>query len=310
MGIYDRDYYRDEPRPWGGGLETPGTLGAMAATIAVFFIQAFTTRPGETSKLLKWGDFQFHKIAAGEVWRIFTAGLIPDPGLFGLILSMIMLYWAGKELERNYGTKAFIAFYILAAWATSAGKLMLGLAGIDTAISSVGISGAIFAVMVLYACLNPRKTILVFFVLPMPIALVVSLLLGFALLSMISDGTKVHAVGVLSGAIFGILFYKLAPGVLNWLHTGRPRRAARPAVRLFESHDDEEAPERNAPVQQEPTAVSPPRSARNDTKVDEQLEAKLDRVLGKVAQFGRASLTPDELEVLQQASEVYKKKRS
>ena len=44
--------------------------------------------------------------------------------------------------------------------------------------------------------------------------------------------------------------------------------------------------------------------------MDEQLEAKLDLVLSKVAKHGRASLTAEENEILQRASEIYKKKRS
>ena len=44
--------------------------------------------------------------------------------------------------------------------------------------------------------------------------------------------------------------------------------------------------------------------------VDEQLEAKLDAVLEKVARFGRGSLTEGENQILMRASEIYKKRRS
>ena len=43
--------------------------------------------------------------------------------------------------------------------------------------------------------------------------------------------------------------------------------------------------------------------------VDEQLEAKLDRVLDKVAKSGQDSLSADERSVLLKASEVYKRRR-
>ena len=43
--------------------------------------------------------------------------------------------------------------------------------------------------------------------------------------------------------------------------------------------------------------------------VDEQLEAKLDRVLDKVAKSGTDSLSADERSVLLKASEVYKRRR-
>ncbi len=308
MGIYDRDYYREAAPRWGGGLGSPGTIFLMGMTIGLFFLQALTTRPRRTSELLDWGEFHFDKILQGEVWRIFTAGVIPSPGLFGIILSMILLYWAGNELERVYGTRAFVAFYLLAAWLTSLAKLLIGFAGIDTAVPSVGTGGAIFAVMVLFACSNPRRTILVFFVLPMPIALLVGILLIVTVLTLLSDEThtKVHAVGVIAGAAFGFLFYKLGPGILNWIHTSRPRARRRSPIRLYNSPPLEEERERSAPVHEE-TRPGPLRTPRS---VDEQLEAKLDQVLSKMAQHGRASLTAEELDILQKASDIYKNKRS
>jgi hypothetical protein len=44
--------------------------------------------------------------------------------------------------------------------------------------------------------------------------------------------------------------------------------------------------------------------------VDEQLEAKLDAVLEKVARFGKQSLTDSENQILMRASEIYKRKRT
>ncbi len=311
MGIYDRDYYRDDAPRWGGAVDATGTISVMALTIGLFFFEAFSTRPPRTSELLEWGAFHFDRILHGEIWRLFTAGLIPSSGLFGLILSMILLYWAGRELERTYGTKPFVAFYLLAAFATSLGKLAVGLAGIDTDVPSAGTGGAIFAVLVLFACLNPRRTILVFFVLPVPVGLLVSLLLALAVLSMFSDAapTKIHAVGLISGAAFGFLFFKLAPAVLTWVAAKQRRVGRRPAVRLHTAPALEEDRDRTMPVPREDRPVAP-RPVRSPQVVDEHFEAKLDQVLGKVAQFGRGSLTAEENEMLQRASEIYKNKRS
>jgi len=308
MGIYDRDYYREPSPRWAANLGNSGTVWIMATTIVLFFVQAFT-RPPRISPLFEWGAFHFGKILDGEVWRIITAGLIPDAHLFTLIFAMILLFWAGKELERVYGTRTFVAFYILAGLATSLGKFAVGSAGIDAEVPSMGIGGAIFAVMVLFACLEPKRTILVMFVLPMPIALLVAILLGLAVLSALNGGMKVHAVGIISGAIFGFAFFKLAPGILKWLNANRRESRARSPVRLHVSPVDDDERDRSPPEseQDRPTPPTMPRAAR---AVDEQLEAKLDQVLSKVAKLGRASLTPEENEILQRASEIYKKKRS
>lgn len=305
MGIYDRDYYREPTRAWGGGFGIPGTLFLIGLTVGLYFFEALSTRQQHISPLLQYGAFEFDKIAQGEVWRLFSTGFIPEHNLFSVILSLILLYWAGKEIERHFGTRTFVAFYVLAAWAGAFAKLGIGLAGIDTRVVSFGNSGALFAVLVLFACLNPRRTILVFFFLPMPIVLLVTILLGLAVLSMLGDGTKIHAVGVIAGAGFGFAFFRVAPEILERWHRRLPRNRSRAPVRIFNDlptpEPDVEPPR---PQAEEPTR---PRSNR---VVDEQLEAKLDQVLSKVAKQGRASLNSEELEILQRASEIYKKKRS
>ena len=313
MGIYDRDYYREDGSRWAGAAASAGTIGLIAVTIGLFFAGVLSTPPrmrgadAAQSELQTAVEFQYDKVARGEVWRVLTAGAFPDASLFSLIISMLLLYWAGNELERVYGTRLFVAFYLLAGIAGTTGKLLLGLAGIDTDVASVGIGAAIFATMVLFACLNPKRTILVFFVLPMPIGLLVGILLALAVLGMLRDGTKVHAVGIVAGAAFGFLFFRLAPAVWNWSQAERMRPARRPAIRL---HTGSPEAEYAAPPAQVARPTPPVLERQSQGALDEQLEAKLDRVLGKVAQFGRGSLTTEEVEILQKASEIYKRKRT
>ena len=82
----------------------------------------------------------------------------------------------------------------------------------------------------------------------------------------------------------------LWPGLRSW-----QRQRSRPRLRVYR---EEEAP------QAAPVAAPPP-----DMDV-EQLEAKLDAVLEKVARQGRDSLTEGERQILLRASEVYKKRRT
>ena len=68
-------------------------------------------------------------------------------------------------------------------------------------------------------------------------------------------------------------------------------------MRVFRGDDESREPVR--------VAALPPAA-----DVDEQLEAKLDAVLEKVARSGQASLTDTERQILLRASEVYKRRRS
>jgi hypothetical protein len=173
-----------------------------------------------------------------------------------------------------------------AAWA---GQLMICL----------GASGGVTAIMVLFACHFPQRVVLVFFILPMPIWALVALAVlmdSFVLLS--GQQTQTAVIVHLAGAGFGFAYYKLqwrVSPLWTWLRTWRGQRS-RPRLRVFQAEDE--------PA--EPVAVGPA-SASN---VDEQLEAKLDAVLEKVARSGQASLTESEREILFRASEIYKRKRT
>ena len=73
---------------------------------------------------------------------------------------------------------------------------------------------------------------------------------------------------------------------------------SRPRLKLYNPEDDKEEP---VGVAATSTAVA---------AVNEHLEAKLDAVLEKIAKTGKESLTPKEQEILRQASEMYKRRRT
>jgi hypothetical protein len=151
--------------------------------------------------------------------------------------------------------------------------------------------------MVLCAIHYPTRTILLFWFVPVQIWLLVVLYVAYDAFQFVSQAETQTAVTVhLAGAGFAFLYYKanwrLVPmwnSVLAW-----PRQLVRPKLRIY----------REEPRQ--PVSVSAP-SAGN---VDEQLEAKLDAVLEKVARHGKQSLTETENQILMRASEIYKRRRS
>ncbi len=101
----------------------------------------------------------------------------------------------------------------------------------------------------------------------------------------------------LGGAGFALLYYKLHWRLLNLVPNLRDwqRARGRPQLRIY--HEEEA---------QQPVPVAAPPSG----DVDEQLEAKLDAVLEKVARYGQGSLTETERQILLRASEIYKRRRS
>jgi membrane associated rhomboid family serine protease len=301
MGIYDREYYR---RDGPGFLESLTSQGKVCQRLIIlnaiiFGLQTFTRQavfdgPITSAFILNVSDV-FH----GEVWRLLTYAFLHD-GIWHIVFNMLFLYWFGKDMEDIYGSREFLAFYLTAAFLGGVAYSLEALVRNRMDIPCLGASGAVTAVMVLFALHYPRNVIYLFMILPVPIWLFVAFQVLQDTLTFLSrEETRTAVVVHLAGAAFGFLYYKNQWRVLNLVPNfrGWQRERARPKLRVYR---EEEA---TAPV-----SVAAPTSASAD--VDEQLEAKLDAVLEKVARFGQASLTESERQILFRASEVYKKRRS
>jgi membrane associated rhomboid family serine protease len=81
---------------------------------------------------------QFFGLAAGEWWRLVTAGFIHS-GLFHIGMNMLLLWWFGAPLEQGLGRVRFVGIYFVSLLAGSAGAILL-----NPQVPTVGASGAVF----------------------------------------------------------------------------------------------------------------------------------------------------------------------
>jgi membrane associated rhomboid family serine protease len=81
---------------------------------------------------------QFIGLAAGEWWRLVTAGFIHS-GLIHLGFNMLLLWWFGGPLEQGLGRGRYIALYGVSLLAGSAGAILF-----SPQSPTVGASGAVF----------------------------------------------------------------------------------------------------------------------------------------------------------------------
>lgn len=305
MGIQDRDYYRDGSRSLFDSWARQGvTVWLIAITCGVFFGQCVTGDPLR-SPLVGIGAFWSPDILDGEVWRLVTP-LFLHASIWHLFCNMLVLYFIGSRLEELYGRWEFLAVYLVSGIFASSVKFGLESAGIGAPVPSLGASGAISALVVIFAFRFPREQILVFGILPMPVWVAASLFVALDALGALGVGRKgIGYVAHLSGALFGLLYYQTGFrfGDLFARRERSLRERARPQLRIVPAEADEPTPE---PVGA--AVESPPRSAEAGA-LDEQLEARLDQVLAKVSKYGQESLTPEEREILFKASELYKRRR-
>jgi membrane associated rhomboid family serine protease len=305
MGIYSRDYVREDRRGWsgaGGGWGTPGCKWIIAANIVVFIAQLVITRPADVvlddqmfhireSVVTKILELDPSRTLHGEVWRLFTYAFCHQPsgGLpLHLIFNMLFVGWWGTTLERMYGTREFVLFYLTAAFFSGLAFLGLSLLQGDPT-PAIGASGAVMAIMALYAIFFPREEILLFFFVRIQIRFLVLAYLVFDLLPVLqalggnanSDGVA-HAAH-LGGLAFGFAYHRFGWRIDQLGNRFSPllnrRRWIRPRhVKVY--RPPEEAPQ--------------------------SLDVKVDAILDKIHSQGEASLTDQERDILRKASERYK----
>jgi membrane associated rhomboid family serine protease len=317
MGIYDREYYRKEGPSflYSIGMQGQVIKWLVAINVALFVAQMLTppltrTSFGMVTDLLV---LDTARVMHGEVWRLLTYAFLHDTHtVWHIVFNMLFLWWFGNDIETLYGPREFLAIYLMSAlaggvvfeglWLVSGDGRTAGwlLGGQPHSIYCLGASGAVTAVLVLCACHFPGRIILLFFVLPVPIWLFVIFQIAQDAFVFVGGIKTSTAVAVhLAGAGFAFAYYKAHWHLLSLLPNLRAwRRArARPKLRVF--HGESEPSEHVM-------AGAPPASA----DMDEQLEAKLDAVLEKVARFGKESLTESEKQILQRASDMYRRRRT
>ena len=110
--------------------------------IGAFLGGASATQGGiGQSQLLEYGSVSRADIAAGEYWRLITAGFL-HAGFLHLAFNMFALYVLGTMLEPAIGRLRFGLIYGVSLLAGSFGALL-----VEPTAPTVGASGAIFGLM-------------------------------------------------------------------------------------------------------------------------------------------------------------------
>lgn len=320
MGIYDRDYYREDKR-WGNPFER----SRATAILVIFFIGMMLIQMATTSGNDKMGfsdregltgalRLDVENVLDGEIWRVLTYSFVTKPHNFlSFVATLLFLIFVGYFVEDIYGWKEYLAFFLFTS--LFGGLVYTAFAFItDYSEPLYSPASAITSILIVYALHYPRKTITIW-VVPIPVWAFVA----FYIWLDVTGGNAFHvnnkpAIALhTTGALFGFLYHTYTLRILNWIPSLREQKMAvkrrKSNLRLFEPAKNLE-PEPAAALSSANASANsnPPRSSSLD-KTDEQFEAKLDAVLQKVSDHGKESLTESEREILLKASEYYKKRK-
>jgi len=309
MGIYDREYYRGETggTTWFSGV-TPVVKTIILINGIVFLLQQ-TIDPHLVYRYLAASPEE--TLRHFRCWQLLTATFLHAPSNPLHILGNMWFLWlVGREMESLYGSRDFLAFYIVAAIVSSLAWVLITAASAhDPLTHMVGASGAVMAVMTLFTLYFPKREFLFVFV-PVPMWLLLIIYLFFPALTLLNGGAGTSGIAFeshLAGAGFAFLFKQYD---LRWsrLIAGR---VFKPRLRIFSPIPREQTRTRSpSPSWTSSSAGTGGKPASVSVLPEEQLDARLDEVLAKIAREGRSGLTEEELRVLQEASRRARIRRS
>ena len=302
MSFYERHYHRE-------GMS--GTLGSrlsgasvvvwlLAINAGVFVLDSILaggTRAGATAWLTLAGNFNVDQGLFGlQIWRWISYQFL-HANFFHILINMIILFFFGPLMERWWGSRRFLAFYLLCG--TSAAViytiLVLAVPGLimdqqwlaqmgitPRQVPLVGASGSIFGILVGCAVLYPHQRVMLLIPpIPMSMRTLALILLGIAVLSLLAGtpnagGEAAH----LGGALLGFILVKRARW-LDWAERG----SFSPAKFRFR--------------------IETGRAERQRQKRADE-EREVDRILDKVRDQGLHSLTRQEKKILSRATERHR----
>ena len=291
MGIYDRDYYRHQ-RP-GFSLRAPHSIvvALIAANAAIWLIDGFflplinpNWRPGRLSDQMGvQGATLTHPL---YWWQYVTYAFAHSPKFNHILFNMFGLFVLGRDVEDAFGRKEFLRLYLaMAIFAGVVWNVVQRLSGGGPGDIMYGASGAVAGVVVLFAMTFPQRTILLFFVLPIPAWLFGVLIVGLDMYGAMGQtgGSNVAYTAHLAGAAFAFVYVRqqwnltrLTDRLPAW-----PRSWNKPKLRVHR-----------------------PEEERHDLT-----EEEVDRILEKISREGEASLTAKERRTLEEASRKYQQRR-
>lgn len=281
----------------GGGGEvafdfsvTPWIKRLLIANTAVFLILVLIGAARASWVVLHFG-FSLSGLLT-HPWSPLTYMFLHG-GFWHLAMNMLGLFFFGPPLEREWGSRFFIKYYLLCGLGGALAGVLLS-PWIDAGLM-IGASGAIFGVLLAFALNWPNAPIYIWGIFPVLAKWFVTALGVMTLLAMMSGGGgNVAHWAHLGGLATGWVLLKFGD------------RISRTSQRLFFK-------ERKAAVTVEKGGAAK-RSPRKEPRVKKRRRRdvggdaldEVDRVLDKIREHGMDSLTDEERAFLNEMSRRYK----
>jgi membrane associated rhomboid family serine protease len=184
------------------------------------------------------------------LWQPVTYMFLHAMNPFHIVFNLLTLWWLGGELERLWG-KRFFLFYYLACGIGAALIFAFGV-NIYSAFTGneqilrqpvVGASGAVFGLLLAYGMIYGERTMLFLLIFPMKARYFVMILAGIELMNLLGDGFGggVAYLCHLGGLLVGYLILKFLPKIKEYLIRRRTETHGR-RLKLVVDNDSTKRP--------------------------------------------------------------------
>jgi hypothetical protein len=276
MSRYDTSDDDHQPMVWLRGHP----FYAAHALVLVFVVSMFATTlvmAFNGSYVLDWLFFNSGHVLKGQVWRVFTYGLVNPPSL-SFVMSMLMIVWFGREVEKFFGRRKFLFLYGCLYFLS---PILFTLIGVWHPMVLAGESCS-FAIFIAFATLYPDVALL-FNILAKWAAII---LVGISTLAALAYHDWVSLASLWATVGYAFAFVRYEQG-----------RFTLPRINLFQKK----------PKLRVLPDLEPQKNSR--ARVSKEIPiGEIDMLLDKIAQSGMSSLTPKERARLDAAREELLKK--
>ncbi len=250
----------------------------LIANVALFLIDLMTRGAYVHHWLALDPDRTVHQF---EIWRLVTYLFVHDltSPFFHILFNMLMLWMFGTPLVETMGERKFWWFYLTTGIFSGLCTLIF-YAITQNPTTVIGASGAIFGLMFAFAKYFPTQQFLIFFLFPVQARYAVLIFGGIELISIMSNDRISH-ITHLGGALFAWLYFMFEERGANLISRWQNRKVIGLEI-----------------------------AAQKKTVELSQVMVDIDPILKKISQTGMQSLTKDEKEKLEKASELKRQQKS
>lgn len=210
--------YRSRSRTTGISLSfpgfPPGVKWLIIANVAVFLLGIVTSSSATIAGTLS--TLRLVPIAVVEHFAVFELAtyLFLHGSFSHIVWNMLALWMFGAEIERAWGTKRFLQFYFFCGVGAGICVVIANYIAHTPGTATIGASGAIFGILLVYAMMFPNRTILWGFLIPIQVKWFVLIIGTISFISAIYGGNSgVSEFAHLGGLLFAYIYMKMPRGV-------------------------------------------------------------------------------------------------